>query len=149
MKVSFVSVPSAGLFTFSLARRWNICGSLLNVIAALHKERPNDVFVCPSLQNYQVLHLMPEGSKDYSVWRERCKMLIARCDEVLVLPFNGWNESVGVADEILCAKNMNMPVLYDDPARAEYRHFHLSWKEPLSNDVLTQMQLHQIQENNR
>ena len=111
-KVVFVSVPSYGVFTKNYAERWDVYQRFLEDLAQLHVDRPHDVFIAPSLQNYAILPYLPEHGPTYDTWKERCRLLMCSCDEVHVLRYKLWERSVGVKDEIEHAKFLRIPVTY-------------------------------------
>ena len=61
-----------------------------------------------------VAHGLPT---DWSFWEWQDREHLARCDEVMVLMLDGWEESVGVREEIRIAREMDKPVRLVDPAR--------------------------------
>lgn len=56
-----------------------------------------------------VAHGLPT---DWSFWEPFAREHIARCDELLVLMLDGWQDSVGVAAEIEIAGEFGKPVRY-------------------------------------
>lgn len=61
-----------------------------------------------------VAHGLPT---DWSFWEWQDREHLARCDEVMVLMLDGWEESVGVREEIRIAREMGKPVRFLDIAR--------------------------------
>ncbi len=61
-----------------------------------------------------VAHGLPT---DWSFWERHDREHLGRCDEVLVLMLDGWEESVGVREEIRIAREMGKPVRFLDIAR--------------------------------
>lgn len=59
-----------------------------------------------------VMSMMYNMATGYEEWKERDREFIRRSDEVHVLMMHGWQESVGVTDEIEYAKENNIPVIY-------------------------------------
>ena len=112
----FISAPSKGivdgpmhLFPFHSLRE-----AFLHVMADLHAENPRAVFISPSLVNYTILPFMPKGtSHDYAAWREQCVLVLQPCTKIIVLPFEGWRESVGVNDEVHTAMSLHKPIELD------------------------------------
>lgn len=51
---------------------------------------------------------------DWRFWEPIGRKHLARCDEVLVLPLDGWRESSGVQAEIRMAAELGNPVRYLD-----------------------------------
>lgn len=117
----YIAVPSLGaFFKKEHDQDWEISEAFLKIQAALRVENPNAEFVSPSLQNYTFIHYMPQGTgADYETWKTRCRILLPRCDKVLILPFPKWRESIGVTDEIQLAIERKIPVELDI-ARPEY-----------------------------
>lgn len=119
-QVVYIAVPSAGVFEKRCDDTWRIKASFLQQLADLHKDHPSWVFISPSAQNYLILPFLPEVGPTYEDWKTRCRLLLGRCDAVLVLKFKGWEKSVGVSDEIAMAKELKLKVLYQDlPAIAD------------------------------
>ena len=50
--------------------------------------------------------------KSFDFWAEHDFNMILRCDMVLVLMQNGWQDSPGVQQEVQFAKQNNIPVIY-------------------------------------
>lgn len=48
----------------------------------------------------------------WEMWGAHCRALIERCDEVLVLMYDGWDTSDGVAGEIAHAQTCGKTVIY-------------------------------------
>lgn len=51
----------------------------------------------------------------YEYWKERDRTLISKCDELVCVTQDGWEQSVGVTDEIYYAKKLGIPVRFLDP----------------------------------
>jgi hypothetical protein len=49
---------------------------------------------------------------DYEFWRDMCISSITACDVVHVLCVDGWDTSVGVADEIEVARSLGKRIVY-------------------------------------
>jgi hypothetical protein len=54
---------------------------------------------------------------DWSFWERNDREHLARCDEVLVLTLDGWEESVGVREEVRIAREMGKPIRFLDIGR--------------------------------
>jgi hypothetical protein len=54
---------------------------------------------------------------DWSFWERHDREHLARCDEVVVLMLDGWQESIGVREEIRIARELGKPVRYVDITR--------------------------------
>lgn len=117
-EVVYVAVPSAGVFKETSAG-WVVNPNFLKILAQLHEEHPDCVFISPSIQNYQVLPYLADSGATYDHWRDRCELLMSRCDVVLMLPFLKWQESKGVREELATAAGLGIPIRTDIP-RPEY-----------------------------
>lgn len=53
---------------------------------------------------------------DWNYWGEYSTIMLKKCDAMVVLQIEGWEESTGVKEEILLAKENNVPVIFVDPA---------------------------------
>ncbi len=49
---------------------------------------------------------------DWAFWRHLDRAFLARCDEVVVLTLEGWEQSVGVREEVRIAGELGKPVRY-------------------------------------
>jgi nucleoside 2-deoxyribosyltransferase len=49
---------------------------------------------------------------NWHFWEQYDRAFLERCDEVVVLMLDGWQESVGVQAEIRIARELGMPVRY-------------------------------------
>lgn len=49
---------------------------------------------------------------DYSFWNTFCLSLLNKCDEMIVYKIDGWEDSIGVKDEIRYCLENNIPVEY-------------------------------------
>jgi len=54
---------------------------------------------------------------DWSFWERHDREHLARCDEVVVLLLEGWEESHGVQSEINIAQEMGKPIRFVDMAQ--------------------------------
>lgn len=45
-------------------------------------------------------------------WEDYDRMMISKCNELIVLMLPGWRESLGVQSEILIADELGIPVIY-------------------------------------
>lgn len=51
-----------------------------------------------------------ELPKEYKFWKQRDRNSLQRCDALYVLMMPGWEDSIGVTDEIAYAKSINKPI---------------------------------------
>jgi|SRR5688572_5327041 len=56
-----------------------------------------------------VKHKLPKGSE---YWMKFDRVIIEKCDELYVLQLEGWEESLGVQEEIQIARRNGIPVKY-------------------------------------
>jgi len=114
MKVVFIAIPTKGTVTDGKLNE-----SFLKDFAALHTNFPDVAFIAPMVQDYQLLgHMKVEAT--YEVWGRRCEAVLAKCDEMWVMCYDGWcapvtemnaaNTSVGVYGEICTALTLGVPV---------------------------------------
>lgn len=116
MKVVFIAIPTKGT-----VRNGALTESFMRDFAAMHTNCPDIAFIAPMVQDYQLLGYMGV-SATYDVWGERCEAILAKCDEMWVLCYEGWREPVdtmsndntswGVAGEIATARKLNIPVRF-------------------------------------
>ena len=52
---------------------------------------------------------------DWAFWRRYDLAMLERCDELVVLHLDGWEESIGVQAEIAIAKELNLQVRFIRP----------------------------------
>lgn len=52
----------------------------------------------------------------YAFWQKRDRKFIDLCDAVIVCLLDGWDQSIGVSDEISYAQEQGKPVYYLNPA---------------------------------
>src|SRR5262249_22256173 len=62
-----------------------------------------------------VAYGLPTG---WAFWQRYDREMLARCDEVMVLMLDRWEDSVGVREEIRIARQMGKPVRYAAPGLA-------------------------------
>jgi hypothetical protein len=62
-------------------------------------------------------YTLPTG---YDYWKSRDRLLVSRCDGIMVAKMDGWKESIGVQDEIQCARELGLPVYYIDCRGTDY-----------------------------
>lgn len=53
---------------------------------------------------------------DWKFWADNCRLMISKCDRLIVLQVDGWTTSVGVSAEIEIAKELGLPVEFMRPA---------------------------------
>jgi hypothetical protein len=55
---------------------------------------------------------------DWSFWQRFDREMLARCEEVVVLMLDRWEESIGVQEEVRIARELGKPVRYVAPELA-------------------------------
>lgn len=51
---------------------------------------------------------------DYNYWGDYSRNMLPRCDEAIVIKLDGWDKSVGVADELALADELRKPIRFVD-----------------------------------
>lgn len=98
MSLIFVAVPTKGV-----AADGKLFEQFPKHMARLHEFYPGHTFVIPMIQDYALLpHMSVEAT--WEQWGHHCRRLIAVCDEVWVIMYDGYDTSVGVQAEIECAQ---------------------------------------------
>lgn len=64
---------------------------------------------------------------DFAFWKDYAYEVLSKCDELHVLELDGWNESVGVAQEIIYAGNANIPIKYIQYRNVAGHHKYQEW----------------------
>jgi hypothetical protein len=73
--------------------------------------RKGFVTVTP-LSKHFILNVGDQIPGDWDYWKRYSITLLKKCDEMFVLPIEGWRESEGVQDEIAYAKKKGKPVRF-------------------------------------
>lgn len=68
--------------------------------------------ISPIAHNLAVIKETGAMGTGWDKWREHDLAILRKCDKVLVLKLPGWEQSVGVTDEVKIAKELNIPVEY-------------------------------------
>lgn len=55
----------------------------------------------------------------FGFWRELDELMISKCDYLVVLKLDGWEQSVGVKHEVEFAKLAGLGIFYSDPSTLE------------------------------
>lgn len=114
MKVVFIAIPTKGTVVDG-----KLTETFLSELAELHIHFPNVAFIAPMVQDYQILRHMNVDAT-YDVWGKRCEAVLAVCDELWVMCYDGWrdpskeksdvNTSDGVYGEICTARRLSIPI---------------------------------------
>ena len=81
--------------------------------AAAQLMRIGNIVFSPIVHSHPIaLHGLPT---DWRFWERHDREHLVRCDEVVVLMLNGWQESEGVHAEIRIAAELGKPVRYLEP----------------------------------
>ena len=82
-------------------------------LAAAQLMGAGNVVFSPIVHSHPIaLHGLPT---DWRFWECHDREHLVRCDEVVVLMLDGWQESEGVHAEIRIAKELSKPVWYLEP----------------------------------
>lgn len=65
--------------------------------------------ISPVVYGHNIVEICGSPS-DWGYWEEFCTDMIARCDEVLILPLDGWQDSVGIKGEMELAEQFKKQV---------------------------------------
>lgn len=103
----FVTLPTKGC-----VRDGKITEQALKFVAGLHRAYPEKTFLCPMIQDYQLLPYLPDVPATWEEWESKCTRLIIASDEVWVPKFEGWMESTGVQAEIKLAQDLGKRLAY-------------------------------------
>lgn len=71
-------------------------------------------FLVTGLCNHYACLENPELGTDFHFWQDFCVDLMRRCDKLIVIRFDGWEESVGVRGEISLAMTLGLPIEFID-----------------------------------
>ncbi len=91
--------------------------SLVNRIACSLMQGGTHVY-SPLTHNIPLIRLGIPGT--WTAWKKYDLSMLSRCDRLVVLMLPGWEESVGVADEIHHAKEHHIPIEYKDIDESQY-----------------------------
>jgi hypothetical protein len=63
---------------------------------------------CPIAHSHPIAKQGFDG--DWTLWKNLDLEMIRRCDELWITPLDGWEQSIGVTDEVAYAKNIGLSV---------------------------------------
>jgi hypothetical protein len=52
--------------------------------------------------------------REYEYWKGYCELMLPKCDEMLVLMLDGYEESKGISGEVALAKELGMPLWFTE-----------------------------------
>lgn len=84
---------------------------------AAHLFRQGELVLSPIAHSHSIA-LAGTLPKEWSYWEKFDTELIQACSKVLVLKLDGWEESVGIRNEINIALKLGKPVEYAEPETA-------------------------------
>ena len=114
-RIIFIAIPTKGTVNPEAdGKPAHLKEEFLAFLAKLHMDYPSCTFIAPMVQDYQLLRHM-SVTATWEDWGKHCRAIIPKCDEVWVLKYNGYDTSVGVAGEIACAEEHNVPVFFINP----------------------------------
>lgn len=70
--------------------------------------RAGEAVFSPVVHCHPLLQYGMQG--DWETWRQFDSVVLARCDELVVLEMDGWEVSAGVEEEIALARGLGLPV---------------------------------------
>ncbi len=82
--------------------------------AAVMMQRGNSIF-CPIAHSVAVEDYGMDTPEGHAFWMAQDYSVLAHCAEMFVLTLPGWEESIGVAEEIAFCNRYSIPVYYLDP----------------------------------
>lgn len=84
--------------------------SFSEVMAKLikHKVHP----VSPLMNHFLETQVEIDFPLTWDYWQEYSKILLERCDALIIIKSEGWEESSGVVGEIKIAQDNNIPIFY-------------------------------------
>lgn len=85
-----------------------------NVRALADLLHAGKVTFSPIVHHHPVACLRDLG-RGWNFWRDVDIQYLKRCDVLMVLTLDGWQESVGVTAEIEIAQTLGMPIQYMEP----------------------------------
>ena len=62
---------------------------------------------------------------DYDFWKDYCRLMLSKCDILLIAKMEGYGLSIGVAAEKIIAEKLGIPVVYATPTEIKdntWRH---------------------------
>lgn len=86
-------------------------------LKAVEIEKAGYYHVTSGLYNHLLLQYS-DLPGDWSFWGSYSETLLRKADLVYVLCLPGWQQSIGVQEEIRIAHEANIPVVYLDPAES-------------------------------
>lgn len=70
---------------------------------------PNDQIVSPLYNHFSLKYVKDLGS-DWNFWKNYSEALLLKCDMLVVLCFEGWENSIGVEAEVNFAQEHSIPI---------------------------------------
>jgi hypothetical protein len=110
MALIFIAIPTKGTVSEGA-----LTGEFLKDLAALTLKFPEHTFISPMVQDYALLKYMPNVDATWEVWGRHCRTLIERSDQVWVMTYYGYAESVGVRGEVEHAMKHEVLIQYVNP----------------------------------
>lgn len=107
MAMIVISVPSVGVVIDN-----KLSVDFLKKVAQLTELHPDISFVNPMVEGYSILPYLSNQEATWNVWGQYCERLIKKSDGLWVLQFDGWDSSIGVANEIAIAEKFGIIVRY-------------------------------------
>lgn len=87
----------------------------MKLFAKVDIQLVNDGFFTVSpLYKTLLLQQQPDLDVSWDHWQDYCKELLSKCNMLLVICMDGWQQSIGVQAEIELAKHMEIDIQYID-----------------------------------
>lgn len=64
----------------------------------------------PITHGHQVQPFLNTAASDHEFWMKQCLPVLRMCDEMVILPLDGWTRSRGLFDEMIAAQTVHIPV---------------------------------------
>lgn len=88
--------------------------TIADVSGQYMKDNPGE-YTITGLVHHYACQLHDDIGTDWNFWKDFCEQFIKKCDKLLVIRYEGWDKSFGVAEEIRLANELGIPVVYTDP----------------------------------
>lgn len=83
-----------------------VCRAAANLMSAGY------VVFSPIAHGHSIVEAGDLAGTHHRFWMEQCLPMVDRCDEVMVLKLDGWEDSRGVREEVNYANQRGVPVHY-------------------------------------
>lgn len=105
-------------FTSSCPATMRYRGEISMAYAAKLFERGRLAISPLGVSNYKLAYFSNELPPDWATWGELCIKLLNACDEMHLIKLPGWQDSVGLAEEIAYCRANNKPIVHIELSEA-------------------------------